>query len=307
VARAKIGFRFFMFAMYLNTTIILLLPHFSSVPIIPAFWIQNIVGVVIMLSLLMYYGLQVRTLLNSMEVSKTFYARLRKKLDIFLIAVTVLFTSAVIAMILMINISVFSTNQYILSFMLIFAAQVVSSFTLMSISGSKEDVASVHHLDTDKKKQSQQGSFDITVGSRSQRSGPSSVVETPVQHYASRLHDHDMDSSTKPLTASPSIALTILPSSSTHGLPEQPEQQQPEIRMSQTLRSYQRGIARLEEMEWGNDPEREMSVTREQAHTIVMPSELVASPTEEQLLALSPPSSSPSSPTTGDKDDWNVQ
>jgi len=210
-------------------------------------------------------------------------------------------------MILCIYIPVLDRNQYILSFLLIFAAQGVSSLTLLAITGSKEDVSSVHHLETEKKKQSQERSFDVTVGSRSQRSGPSSVVVTPVQNYASRLPDPDMDSSTKPLT-SPSVALTILPSSSTHGFPELLDQseQSPEQQSfpRKTIRTNQKGTARLEEIEWENDPEREMSSVRGQTASIAIPSDLVNSTTEEQLLALTQPGSSPHS---GDKEEWNVQ
>jgi len=136
---AQIGFRAFMLIAFPVHFISFIVPVVSAIEFIPMLWIVSLINLFLMSTLLLYYGFRVRVLLNSMQVSKTFYRKLRQRLDVFLIPTSFMFASGICALFIFIFVPLFSRNQYILFGLLNFLSQCTASLTLYTIRTPDED------------------------------------------------------------------------------------------------------------------------------------------------------------------------
>jgi len=139
--RLRLGFRWLTVAIVTTCMLCFTLPCLiPSMDQTKAYWVLVIVGVIIYSALFYYFGIGVRNLLKSMQVSKSFYAGLLKRLDLFMIPWTFIVSSAVISCIIFLTVPVFSKNMYIMVHSLMILGQLLNSFALLSTtpSSSKE-------------------------------------------------------------------------------------------------------------------------------------------------------------------------
>jgi hypothetical protein len=97
-----------------------------------SYWSLVIAAIIVYTVLIYYFGLQVRTLLKSMQVSKSFYAGLVKRLDLILIPWALMAIPATVQCIVFLTVPFFLKHMYILVNGLMTVAQLMNSFILLS-------------------------------------------------------------------------------------------------------------------------------------------------------------------------------
>jgi hypothetical protein len=100
------------------------------------YWIMAIIGLSVYTAVIWYSGLMVRGLLVSMEVSKSFYQKLIRKLDFFLIPWTVAALPTLIILAVLLSVPFFLRNMYILFGLVSWSTLIGNGLIIMSISGS---------------------------------------------------------------------------------------------------------------------------------------------------------------------------
>jgi len=267
------------------------------------------VGGFLICLVIVYYGLRVRILLDSMQFSKTFYSALRRRLDMTLFPFIGISASVLISMVLFITIPVFKQNQYIMVILILTSSQFISLFVLRSLS-STQDTETSHHLESEETQKSvskskvpskKEFNQDISVIPSPSKIPPDSRYELSVQDPQIRSENSQLDHSIQFTESDTSRTPSII--SKNLGLP-------PSASPSTNYNNFflKKGSARLEENDC-DDPERDMSITS--SPIIILDSAtkrnlLVPSSSEETLLQIS--SVDTARPTNKEhRDDWEVQ
>jgi hypothetical protein len=252
--RARGGFLIVTILFILVTIICFTVPCFAPGMSLPnSYWSFLAVAATIdSAQLFWYYGWGVRKILSSMEVNKTFYAALIKKLDVLLFPMLVAPPSTIGSCIIFLTVPIFFQNMYILVGMMMVMSQGV---TTMFLIGSKSSSAS--SSGTPARNEGSKSGVSVTKGSSEKDPNP---VHLNVQQWQQGFRETSSNSNSKELGRNSSI-----PSSPDHSQ----HQSQLEIQLIPSNRSIielettkqilknssAKGSARIEEMETTDDPE----------------------------------------------------
>jgi hypothetical protein len=192
--RIRFGFRGISVGTFLGSIITFCFPSFiPSMHMEYAYWVMGIVGVALYTTIIWYYGFTVRNLLKSMQVSKSFYRSMVRRLDFFLMSWTFLAIPAVISIIIVLLVPVFTRNMYLLMGAMMVVIQLFNFLQLLGISPtqeSKHDPTDPHHTVShinSSVPQSAIGSQKEHGQSAGSQTEPGSILDNSHHHDTSNL------------------------------------------------------------------------------------------------------------------------
>jgi hypothetical protein len=231
-----------------------------------SYWSFAMVAAVIYSCLIYYFGLGVRRLLKSMEVSKSFYAGLIRRLDSFLVPWTVLVLPSIVMVIIFLSVPFFLKNMYILVNTMMIVGQSLNAGILKSTKPTANKEA---EPTSDGPKSG--GSHKISSGTHPKSSPPGSKKDTQPMHKDPADHtllgtDENLDSSShdvRSLSADarrpirvPQSPSPLLPSTSISSLPDTSPNSVDSSPVASVERIYITiGTSRIEEHDYFEDPE----------------------------------------------------
>jgi hypothetical protein len=137
--RVRFLFRFLSIGTFLACIICFTFPSFiPGTHIEYAYFVSQIIGVGIYTLIIWYYGLTVRRLLQTMQVSKTFYQGFIRQLDLFLFPWTFIAVPSVTFVLIAINIPIFYQNMYIVWGILMISAESFNGLVLYGMRSRRQ-------------------------------------------------------------------------------------------------------------------------------------------------------------------------